>query len=225
MPLIIRHIVYLNILIINISNQQAGFFLMLNPETENKVLEFIVNSKEPLHSTDISKALGINRVTITKYLSVLYSKGLVSYRHVGMAKVWSAVENPIMFAFEVNDTNNHTLQAFNSLSDCISVLDRDMNIVWINKAMEKRHGSLRGAKGKKCFDVYHGKTIACKNCPVIKTFGEGKKTIAAIDKKDSVLEISTSPLKSPSGKLVGIIEIVRVLEKGKKESAVPRDRE
>ncbi|MBN1941031.1 MAG: PAS domain-containing protein [Candidatus Diapherotrites archaeon] len=194
---------------------------MLDRETENRILDFIVNVEQPMHSAEIAKALDINRVTVSKYLSVLHSRGLIEYRNIGMAKVWMAVENPILQAFEKNDVNNPTIQAFNSLSEGVSVLDKEMNVIWLNRAMEARHGKLNTLKSKKCYEVFHNETAVCKNCPTLKTLESGKRAIATIQKPTHTLEISTSPLKSPKGRFMGIIEIVRVLDKGKKESAVP----
>jgi DNA-binding IclR family transcriptional regulator len=59
---------------------------VIDEATAAKVLDFIANSDQPVHSVEISLRLGINRVTISKYLSVLQSRGLVSYRNVGMDK-------------------------------------------------------------------------------------------------------------------------------------------
>ncbi len=102
---------------------------MLDKAVENMIFDFIASSREPIHSTEIANALGINRVTTTKYLSVLHSRGLIEFKNLGMAKVWMLVENPLLQAFEQNDMDNMTIQAFNSLADGVCVLDRDLNIV------------------------------------------------------------------------------------------------
>jgi PAS domain S-box-containing protein len=197
--------------------KEGGFWELLDKRTEDRILEFVATSKEPSHSTEIAKALGINRITTIKYLSVLHSKGLVSFRNVGMAKVWTAIENPVLQAFDTNDLKNTTIQAFNSLADSVCVLDKEMNILWINKEMEKRHGKLSEIKGKNCFDVFHGEDEICRNCPALKTLESGKKNVLSIRKKDFDLEITTSPLKDQDGKLAAVIEIVRVLNKGGKK--------
>ena len=186
---------------------------MLDKGTEKRVLEFIANTKEPVHSTEIANTLGINRVTATKYLSVLESKGLVSFKNLGMAKVWMPVENPVLLAFERNDESDTTIQTFNALADGVCVLDKSMEIVWVNKAMEKRHGSLEKLRGKKCHTIFHEEKEICGNCPTKRTFSEGKKQFAIIKKKGFDIEISTSPLKDPKGRVGAVIEIVRVAKK------------
>ncbi len=183
---------------------------MLDEKTESRVLEFIANAKEPIHSTEIAKALGINRITATKYLSVLHSKGLIAYKNIGMAKVWLPVENPVLLAFEKNDADDTTIQALNSLADGVAVLDRDFNLVWINREMEKRHGRLAKLKGEKCFDAFHQEADVCKNCPAKKTFETGKKERATIKKKDCTIEISASPLKDQKGRVIAAIKTARI---------------
>jgi transcriptional regulator with PAS, ATPase and Fis domain len=206
--------VYLNLLVINIDNQRwVG--QVIDKKTEDMVIEFITTAKEPVHSSDLARALNINRITITKYLSVLHSKGLVSFRKIGMAKVWSPIESPVLQTFKANDPSNTTIQAFNSLGDGVCILDKEMHILWVNKEMEKRHGKLKTVKGKNCFDVFHDEIEICKNCPTKKTIETGKKCSASIKKSDHVLEISTSPIKDQRGRLTAIIEIVRITKKGK----------
>jgi len=185
---------------------------MLEKETEKKIFGFIANAKEPIHSTDIANALGINRVTVAKYLSVLHSKGMVNFKSMGMAKAWFPVESPLLHALNVNDEHDTTLHALNSLHDGVCVLDREMRIVWLNNVMEKRHGKLSKLKGRNCFDVFHEEEEICGNCPSKRAFETGKNDRALIKGKGGTIEISTSPIKDPKGKTVAVIEIVRVVK-------------
>ena len=186
---------------------------MTDKETEDRVLNFIINAIEPVHSTEIAKQLGINRVTATKYLSVLNSRGLISFRNVGMAKVWMHVENPILLAFEKNDENDTTIQTLDSLPDGVCVLDKHLGVVWINKEMEKRHGKNKDLKGRKCYKVFHQEEEICKNCPAKATFETGKRQFTSIRKKGFDIDISTSPLKGAKGKTLAVIEIVRLTKR------------
>jgi len=185
---------------------------MINKETEDRILEFIAGAKEPIHNTDIAKALNINRVTVTKYLSVLHSKGMIDFKNIGMAKVWFPVESPLLKAFETNDENNTTIHALNTLHDGVCVLERDMRIVWVNREMEKRHSKLSKLRGKNCFDVFHEEREICENCPSKRTLETGKNHMAVIRKKGKVAEISTSAVKGPKGKTVAVIEVVRFVK-------------
>lgn len=185
---------------------------MIDKETEDRIFEFIVGAKEPIHNTDIAKALDINRVTVTKYLSVLHSKDLIEFKNIGMAKVWFPVESPLLKAFETNDESNNMISALNSLHDGVCVIGSDMKIVWLNREMEKRHTKLAQLKGKNCFDVFHEEKEICSNCPSKRTLENGKNNRAIIKRKGGAIEISTSPVKGPRGKTVAVIEIVRVVK-------------
>jgi len=186
---------------------------MIDKETENRILDFIANSKEPVHSTEIANSLGINRITATKYLSVLHGRGLIYYRNVGMAKVWVHVENPMLLAFEKNDENDLAIKTLNALADGVCVLDKAMRIVWANRKMEERHGRIEKIRGRKCHEVFHEEKEMCKKCPTKETFETGKNCLETIRKKGYDIEISTSPLRGPKGKIDAVIEIVRAVKR------------
>jgi Mn-dependent DtxR family transcriptional regulator len=48
--------------------------------------------KQTCTIADISQKLDINRITASKYLAILEAKGLVVYRNVGKAKLYSIKE-------------------------------------------------------------------------------------------------------------------------------------
>jgi len=66
---------------------------MLNMEEERKVIEekIITLLKQNPHgmtTSDIARALGMNRITVAKYLEVLKAEGIVDYKQIGKMKVW-----------------------------------------------------------------------------------------------------------------------------------------
>lgn len=61
---------------------------MFNSETENKIVNFIKNSPLGVTSSDIAHYLGLNRMTIAKYLAIIKEKALVDFKQLGMAKLW-----------------------------------------------------------------------------------------------------------------------------------------
>ena len=64
-----------------------------------------------------------------------------------------------------------------SIPDQMSMMDRQLNITWVNNVAKKLFGN--DLIGRKCFKVYHGLEKPCRNCLVLKTF---------IDKKQHVYE-------------------------------------
>ena len=61
---------------------------MFKLEIEDKIVDFIKKSPLGVSSTDIASYLGINRITIAKYLAVIKQKSLINFKQFGMAKLW-----------------------------------------------------------------------------------------------------------------------------------------
>ncbi len=57
-------------------------------KTQKNILEYLKKVDFGASSTDISKHLGKSRITVSKNLEILYVKGLVKFKRVGMAKLW-----------------------------------------------------------------------------------------------------------------------------------------
>jgi len=60
-----------------------------------------------------------------------------------------------------------------SISDHMSMMDRDLNIIWANDTAKKQFGE--DVVGKKCYEVYHGKREPCQPqpCLVLRVFEDG----------------------------------------------------
>src|SRR3989338_11565849 len=61
---------------------------MFNTDTENKIVDFIKKSPLGVTSNDIARYLGLNRMTMTKYLAIIKEKALIDFKQFGMAKLW-----------------------------------------------------------------------------------------------------------------------------------------
>jgi predicted ArsR family transcriptional regulator len=57
-------------------------------DLQERILQCIRESELGASISEISKKLGVNRLTVSKYLEVMRAHGLVDYKEVGMAKVW-----------------------------------------------------------------------------------------------------------------------------------------
>lgn len=55
---------------------------------KEKLIDLLRNSKTGLSGTEISKKLGINRITMTKYLNVFSAEGLVKQKIIGSINLW-----------------------------------------------------------------------------------------------------------------------------------------
>ena len=61
---------------------------MFDTDTENKIVDFIKKSPLGATSNDIARYLGLNRMTMTKYLAIIKEKALIDFKQFGMAKLW-----------------------------------------------------------------------------------------------------------------------------------------
>lgn len=61
---------------------------MFASDIEKKIVDTIRKSPLGLTSSEMAKYLGVNRVTLTKYLAVIKEKALIDFKQFGMAKLW-----------------------------------------------------------------------------------------------------------------------------------------
>jgi PAS domain S-box-containing protein len=118
-------------------------------------------------------------------------------------------------------------ETLNSIQDGISILDRDLNIIFTNSAMERWYAHQLPFIGKKCYEAYHNRTEHCEICPSIRTLSSGKQDFEVVPFTGpkgikGCLELFTFPrLDSKTGQLIGVIEYVRdITERRKAEEAL-----
>jgi two-component system cell cycle sensor histidine kinase/response regulator CckA len=105
---------------------------------------------------------------------------------------------------------------FSSIQDGISILDKDMNIIRVNQAMERWYSHAMPLIGKKCYEAYHGRSERCEICPTYQTINTGKGAYEVVPKTGSDkkivgwLDLYSFPLiDTVTGKMRGVIEYVR----------------
>jgi PAS domain S-box-containing protein len=118
-----------------------------------------------------------------------------------------------------------------SIGDHISMIDKDLNIVWVNETAKKVFGN--DIIGKKCFEAYHGRQEPCKPYPCItlKAFQDGKvheHDTQAIDKDRKIKHFhgtANVALRDKEGKPTAVIEISRDITARKEAEKALRKRE
>jgi PAS domain S-box-containing protein len=114
------------------------------------------------------------------------------------------------------------------IGDGISIVDKNMRIVWVNDILLKRSScNLEDLKGRFCYEAYHHKAKICENCPSIKTFKTGKiLKIIQRGEDGKYYEITTSPIRNEEDKIIEVLELSRdVTEKVKAEEALKESEE
>ncbi|MCZ7398791.1 MAG: PAS domain S-box protein, partial [Candidatus Methanoperedens sp.] len=97
-----------------------------------------------------------------------------------------------------------------SLGDGIIIQDTDYKILYQNQVQNDLYGN---HIGEYCYKVYEGRDTICEDCPVELSFRDGKihksERCIATDRGTSYFELTGSPLRDSTGKIVAGIKVVR----------------
>ena len=121
---------------------------------------------------------------------------------------------------EIRESHQFLAAVFNGIQDGISVLDCDLNILQVNRAMDKWYAHQLPLAGKKCFQAYHGRKKPCRVCPTLRAIKQNKPQMDIValvgsDNRKGWLELHAFPLFDPSGRVNGVIEYVRDISERK----------
>ncbi|MDJ0816971.1 MAG: histidine kinase dimerization/phospho-acceptor domain-containing protein [Desulfobacterales bacterium] len=102
---------------------------------------------------------------------------------------------------------------FHSMSDGVTILDRNLNIVFANHVQKNMFPDV-SLIGEKCFSSFYRKNKICKNCPSLKTIQtretqRGEILIKTGEFSGRYLEWTTSPISDRSGKVDEIVLLMR----------------
>ena len=102
---------------------------------------------------------------------------------------------------------------FHSMGDGVTILDRNLNIVFANHIQKQLFPDV-SLIGQKCFSAYYRRDKVCKNCPARKTIDtrdtqRGEILIKAGDFSGRYLEWTTSPINDRYGNVEEIILLMR----------------
>jgi len=62
---------------------------------------------------------------------------------------------------------------FATIQDGISVLDRELNILYVNDVMRRWYRENLPLEGKKCYQAYHNRNLPCDPCPTLACMKSG----------------------------------------------------
>ena len=62
--------------------------MVFDSDIEKKIIEFVKKSPIGVTSSEIANYLNVNRITLSKYLSVIKERALIDFKQLGMAKLW-----------------------------------------------------------------------------------------------------------------------------------------
>lgn len=104
-------------------------------------------------------------------------------------------------------------EIIDGMYDWVRVLDRDDNIIYMNKSM--REGLKGAALGEKCYRII-GRSEPCENCISRKAVFEGNphQKEEIIDGK--IFSVMSSPIRDLQGEAVAVVEVLRDITQMKK---------
>jgi|GEM_PF-1057349 len=114
-------------------------------------------------------------------------------------------------------------ETFDSITDLISVQDKDFRILKVNKACAQ---ALKVAPqeliGKKCFEVFHGTNHPWDTCPHARTLEQQAGAIEEFFEPSlgKYLQVSTSPLFNDGHEIIGSVHIAKDITGRKKAEAL-----
>ena len=109
---------------------------MFDTDTENKIVDFIKKSPLGVTSNDIARYIGLNRMTMTKYLAIIKEKALIDFKQFGMAKLWYIPVNLTKESFFSKMISNMAMKIpeneFKELSEKVGIsLGEEINQMYL----------------------------------------------------------------------------------------------
>ncbi len=108
---------------------------------------------------------------------------------------------------------------FNSMSDGVTILDRDLNIVFSNRVQKELFPEI-SESAKRCHQIFYQRDEQCPKCPVLRTLKKGEMLRGEHMFKRGHLagryyEWTTSPITDAQGRVGEIILIMRDISERK----------
>ncbi len=98
-----------------------------------------------------------------------------------------------------------------TVSDAITVIDRDLKVIFQNEPVRKLYGD---KVGETCYEAYRGRKEPCENCMILDVLKDGKPRKALRDiqlPNGNILwmEVFAGPYRDSEGAMVGAVEVHR----------------
>jgi len=121
---------------------------------------------------------------------------------------------------------NKLQSVIDAMTDALTIQDRNYNIIFQNEPSRKSTGGDR--TGEKCYQVYEGRESICEDCPVKKSFKDGKPHTAERQRVLPSGEVTfweniANPIRDARGKVVACLEIGRNITEFKKQEQALAD--
>ncbi|MFH1238685.1 MAG: PAS domain-containing protein, partial [bacterium] len=107
------------------------------------------------------------------------------------------------------------LDIVNGIGAGLSLIDRDMKVVWINKIQSQWFGPPGNIRGAYCYKTYQHTDKICPDCPIIKSFKTGKieycrdMLYTKKGKRRHYYQLTAAPIRDIKGRITHVLELVQ----------------
>ncbi len=135
-----------------------------------------------------------------------------------------ALVNAKLFS-EVAKTKSQWETTFNSVTDLLTIRDKDYRVILANKAALRRFG-LKPEEliGKRCFEVFRHSDKPCAGCYVSETLLTKNPVSIELESQylKGIFRFHTFPVFGETGELIGVVELAREVT-GEKRLEIEKD--
>ncbi|HHT9126645.1 MAG TPA: ATP-binding protein [Candidatus Brocadiia bacterium] len=115
---------------------------------------------------------------------------------------------------EISDEKQRLDDIVTEMGAGLSLVDRDMKVVWMNKTLSTWFGEQKDLEGSLCYSAYWDNKEVCHECPARETFVTGtvQKSIhthTTPDGKRKWYTVTTSPIKDSKGYVTHVLELIQ----------------
>lgn len=166
----------------------------------------------------LAKGKAIGAITLSsRSIHTLTPREINFLESIG-AQIGLALENARLFS-NVAKAKSEWETTFDSVTDLITIRDRDYQMIRANKAAFKRFG-LKPEQmiGKKCFETLHQSDQPCEGCYVSKTLETQKPESGERDSKylNGIFQYHTFPIYDETGEVVAVVDLAREITEEKR---------
>ncbi|HEX7627479.1 MAG TPA: PAS domain S-box protein, partial [Candidatus Methanoperedens sp.] len=127
---------------------------------------------------------------------------------------------------KAQEEKNKSEAIISALGDGIIIQNTEYKITYQNQVQNEIYG---GKTGELCYKAYEGRDQICEDCPVERTFRDGKihrsERRVDTDKGDLYFELTSSPLRDSNGDIIAGIKVVREITAQKRLEQTLRESE
>lgn len=215
---------------LRIIQANENFLNLMDIERESILGNRIYDSSKELFKipevlTSINNALDGEETTIETSVQIRSEKNYFKIKHIpttfddgrpGVTLIIKDITQQKRTERKMTQAIREWETTFDSITEMVSILDKDFNIIKINKAFaEFLQDKPEKFIGKKCYNIIHGAKKPHSNCPYQQLQLTKKSFIVEFFEPHlgKHLEFSTSPIFDEEGEISGSVHIIKDITK------------